>query len=270
MSRINIMRTQQVDWFINVAGINMFDLAARHSNISMHHRQKVSASSIHNFLGWLAYKNKHENREACIRPHRDDEVPIIFFDDVPKEIAMHIAKCYSACVIETSKEGGCHVWVHTDKSLSEHQRHLVQKHLHQRIRADSGSTSGEHWGRLCGYKNWKRSGCWVNLLAVTSNKALVVTDKMLVDVVVSKQLSPPVKQNRSVDSGSNVRHMLSGDASESAKEWGWTCERLAKGMNAAEVEAELYECAVARKKAGAQRYARLTVAKAIHHVGTSR
>jgi len=274
-----MMRTQQVAWFSDVAGIQSFDVAARHANDSMYQELDRKITKLSKDIRWLAYTNTKEKREACIRPHRHDSVPLIFFDDVDVKTALSISAKYSACVIKTSEEGGCHVWVHTDRALSERERYLVQRYLHERIGADAGSISGEHWGRLCGYMNWKRN-CWVNLLAATSHKPLDVTDDMLMD---DEPVNKPVSNTRSKGATSPSAKLTplpmttgsSGDYSdrdttESGLEWGWTCENLAKGVDADRVEAELYHRARERKKAGAQRYAQRTVQRAIQHVEASR
>jgi len=263
-------RLTQMNWFVYVAQVQSFDVASRDANVSMYDRQGVAANQvIDNYLKWLAFNNTKKNREACIRPHRHDAVPVIFFDDVEKETALSISKHYSACVIETSEEGGCHVWVHTDRSLSERERYLVQKHLYQMIGADGGSISGEHWGRLCGYKNWKRNGCWVNLLAATTHKPLKITDAMLVDVAPIKAPAVNTKLCGSLSSPEPTGSG-GGDNTESGLDWGWACENLAKGRDANSVEDELFTRASARKKAGAQRYARRTVERAMQHVGLNR
>jgi len=271
---------KQIGWFVNVANVESFDVSARYGNVSMHARHKISPDNIvTDYLPWLSFKNTKEKREACIRPHRHDSVPLIFFDDVNVETALSISAKYSACVIKTSEEGACHVWVHTDRALSERERYLVQRYLHERIGADGGSISGEHWGRLCGYMNWKRN-CWVNLLAATAHKPLEVTDDMLVD---DEPVNKPVSNTRSKGATSPSAKLTplpmttgsSGDYSdrdttESGLEWGWTCENLAKGVDADIIESELYNRARERKKAGAQRYSQRTVQRAIEHVEAGR
>jgi len=281
LSIIKKNQLKQMNWFVYVAQVESFDVASRDANVSMYDRQGVAANQvIDNYLKWLAFNNTKKNREACIRPHRHDSVPLIFFDDVEREVALLISDLYSACIVETSKEGGCHVWVHTDRHLSEHERYLVQKYLYKRIGADGGSISGEHWGRLCGYKNWKRNGCWVNLLAATCHKPLKITGAMLVDVAPIKASAAPIKAPAPT-TGSNTQLCGSiaypkssisgsGDSTESGLEWGWACENLAKGVDANRVEDELYAKASSRKKAGAQRYARRTVERAKQHVGLNR
>lgn len=262
---ITIERQKQVDWFINVAGIKAFDLASRLADTSMFSRHKVTASKINDYLGWMAFNNTHHNREAQIRPYRTDAVPLIFFDDVLRKDALKIAGKYSACVVETSAEGGCHVWIHTDRDLTEHERYLVQKHLHGRIGADAGSVSGEHYGRLCGFKNWKRGGCWLNLLAATKRKPLVITPDMLVDVspVSPMNASLPSQRGSAPAETSNS----SRDTSASGQDWGWACERLSKGDAPDQVESELADKAAARHKPKPEAYAQRTVERAMTKLG---
>jgi len=274
LSTTKKQQLKQIDWFVNIGNIKSFDVSSREANVSMYPRYNVTVNHlIEEDLPWLSFNNTNENREACIRPHRHDAVPVIFFDDVEKETALSISKHYSACIVETSKEGGCHVWVHTDRPLSERERYLVQKYLHKRIGADGGSVSGEHWGRLCGYKNWKRDGCWVNLLAATCHKPLKIKDDMLVDVVPIKAPAVTIGSNTKLCgslSSPEPTGSGGGDNTESGLDWGWACENLAKGRDANSVEDELFTRASARKKAGAQRYARRTVERAMQHVGLNR
>ena len=56
------------------------------------------------------------------------------------------------------------MWLPCDRSLDEGARLQAQRGLAARFSADKGSISGEHLGRLAGFKNWKRAGCWVNRL----------------------------------------------------------------------------------------------------------
>ncbi|TLS77922.1 hypothetical protein FE236_02140 [Mariprofundus erugo] len=264
ISVLQVQRVAQVDWFIGVAGIMSFDLGSRQSDVSLYLRSNIPGQKVYDFMGWLAFNNTHGNREAQIRPHRHDAVPLIFFDDVQRDVALRIAAKYSACVVETSNQGGCHVWVNTDRALTENERYLVQKHLHKRIDADAGSISGEHFGRMCGFKNWKR-GCWVNLLATTDIKPLAITKPMLADVHAEvHRKSEPRYQ---VVSDLTVLTSTGRDSSNSGQDWGWVNEQLAMGADRDSVETELADRAASRGKPRADAYAHRTVENAIKKLG---
>jgi hypothetical protein len=70
-------------------------------------------------------------------------------------------------VVKTSQEGGCHIWLSCTCNLGEWERHQAQRWLAPLAGADIASTSGEHLGRLAGFKSWKRNGTWVNVVAAS-------------------------------------------------------------------------------------------------------
>jgi len=178
-------------------------------------------------------------------------------------MARLIAGKYDALVVETSKEGGCHVWLTCSTFLDEDHRRRAQRWLAHRIGADPASTSGEHLGRLAGFKNFKRHGNWVNVIASSwkKRKWLAVTPRQSRQ---SRQLIERAGGVRTTSDSSKV------DSSRSAQEWGWVCGRLENGFAPRQTYHLLVERARTRRGHDAERYARRTVKRALLHVGLTR
>jgi len=238
-------------------GIKEFDLGVLNSNI-MQLRNCVQIAEVEKYLSWLKGENANGG-DIYVRPHRHNLNSVIFLDDVEKGMALSIAKKYSACVIETSKEGGCHVWLQTDKALNERERYLAQRYLQPLINSDKGSISGEHFGRLAGFKNQKRGGEWVNVIAVSDAGAWCVPSEVLIDDKLKGStplLSPPM-------GGGVVDNKSNNGSSESENEWGYVCGKLEHGADPILLESELANRAQNRGKRNATKYAKLTIAKAL-------
>ena len=114
-------------------------------------------------LPWARAHNVR-NADVYVRPARGYRWPLVFLDDVPCSAAAAVARKYGALLIHTSAAGGCHIWLRCSLPLDEDERHRAQRYLAPRLGADLGSISGEHLGRLAGFKNCKRAGVWVNVL----------------------------------------------------------------------------------------------------------
>jgi hypothetical protein len=128
----------------------------------------------------------------------------------------------------------------------------------RRVEADKGSISGEHLGRLAGFKNWRRNGVWVNVLdALHRNRPW--TPQLAIDRHQPRLLSCA---QRSASGGT--------DSSASGHEWGWVCGLLEVGCDSSVVYHRLVETARLRRGRDAERYARRTVARAREHVGLGR
>jgi len=108
--------------------------------------------------------------DVYVRPARSRAWPLVFLDDVPLRLAHRIVAKHGALAIETSSAGGCHIWLRTAWPLDEAGRKQAQRWLSIRVGSDPASTSGEHLGRLPGFRNWKRGGPWVNLVAAHNGK----------------------------------------------------------------------------------------------------
>ena len=143
-------------------GIERADLAVRQPSGAMIWHCDLASLP----LAWARAQNVRR-AEVYVRPARGYAWPLVFLDDVETPRARAVARKYDALVVETSPAGGCHIWLACDRQLAESSRCRAQRWLAQRIAADLGSISGEHLGRLAGFKNWKRRGTWVNVLAAS-------------------------------------------------------------------------------------------------------
>lgn len=235
----------------------------------LNHHLKWDASSASRQLSWARWQNSSEGRDVYVRPARGESWPIAFLDDVPPRLARGISAKYRALAVETSP-GRCHVWIALGRELDEDQRAVLQRWLVERLgrNADAGSTSGEHWGRLPGYRNHKpgRAACWVNLIAESGGElpALAVPG-VAIDVrgAGARPASlPPKEGERASPSPSHG----SGDLTESGREWGWALGWCRAGLDQSEAVSLLTARALARDKGrgegDAAAYARRTIRKA--------
>jgi len=164
---------QFLDWLHSI-GVHRYDLALNRRNpstgrsIFLHPKTTCSGSldraQVLQRLSWLRAENSHQ-ADIYFRPARHGAWPLIFLDDLNVRLAHKIAHKYGAAIIETS-HNSCHLWLTLSKKLTEYARYEAQCYLVNCLQgqADAGSVSGEHWGRLPGFRNWKPSrNCWVNL-----------------------------------------------------------------------------------------------------------
>lgn len=243
------MRAQQhtrsmLQWWRG-SGVGRADLALRRDDRGMlwHHDHSLDELP----LAWARSRNVR-GWDVYIRPARGHSWAMVFLDDVRPELALDLSGTYSALIVQTSSAGGCHVWLHCSRPLDEAERKLAQRFLAGRVAADPGSTSGEHLGRLAGFKNWKRAGCWVNVLAASDGQPWEPGAE-------GATVSPPARFQSRSRSGP--------DHSESAREWGWVCGRLEAGCDAETVYSELVQRARPRRGHDAERYARHTITRAL-------
>ncbi len=242
-------------WWDHV-GVGRADLAVRRSCGAMiwHHDLSLDALPI----GWAKAENVRQG-DVYIRPARGYPWPLVFLDDLPAPTAIRVADKYDALVVETSKAGGCHLWLACSRVLDEEERYQSQKWLASQIEADPGSVSGEHLGRLAGFKNWKRGGPWVNVL-----------DASLHGRYWCPSLQKPVQHPDDGQSATPVRDPVNSqttgfDSSESGTEWGWVCGLLEAGFEENRVFEMLVDRAGPRRGRDVNRYARRTIKEAIKH-----
>jgi hypothetical protein len=201
------------------------------------------------YLSWLGYENA-AGAEIYGRPARGQAWSVVMLDDVPCALAERIVNKYSALAVRTSQVGGCHIWLRTTTALDEGQRRDAQRYLATLARADRGSTSGEHLGRLAGFRNWKRRGEWVGVVSSS-------TDRPPWDASPGLARSPRAgKRTYSWREGAK-------DTSSSAADWAWTCGRLEAGVDPQSVREQLAMRARGRRGSDADRYARHTVKRAV-------
>lgn len=238
-------------WWSSV-GVTVADLAVRRPDTTMmwHHELPLPALP----LAWARAENARR-ADVYIRPARHQLWPLVILDDLPIATSQAIARKYDALLVHTSPQGGCHVWLRCSKDLDEDQRHRAQQWLIQRTVADQASSSGEHLGRLAGFKNWKRGGVWVNVLPAQRRL------RSWVPQLHDDAGAPRRRAGSRIFSGAP-------DASPSGREWGWLCGLLEAGCEPAEAYRRLLERARPRRGRDAERYARRTVTRALAHISS--
>ena len=221
--------------------------------------ENLGPSSIEKRLAWLRAENA-AGADTYFRPYRHKAWPLIFLDDLPPIMAAKIAAKYRAAVIKTSP-GSCHLWLHMTKALDEVQRFEAQRELVNRLngKADPGSVSGDHWGRLPGFRNRKPGrNCWVNLFTLSHGPSChppTVAQHSLNQSKNREACHPPEDQGVA-------------DIDHSRMEWGWVMGSLESGVCVREVLANLIERAQLRRgHTDGLRYAKRTVQKACRILG---
>jgi hypothetical protein len=234
----------------SAAGIERADLAVRRADGAMlwHADQALDALP----LAWARAQNV-QRADVYVRPARGHRWPLVFLDDVACHVAAAVARDHAALVIRTSPAGGCHVWLRCTRPLDEEQRRDVQRQLVHRLAADPASISGEHLGRLAGFKNWKRAGVWVNVLHASQHRAWVPAPTL-----AESMLQAPRRHSTPTTSGR--------DTSPSGADWAFTCRLLEAGCEPSRVLTRLIERARPRRGSDAHRYAARTLRQALEHV----
>lgn len=260
-----------------VANVDRADLAVRRPCGAMLWQRNRVLEGLP--LAWAKAENAH-GAEIYIRPARGFDWPMVFLDDLPVSVAQQMAWDHGAMVVQTSFAGGCHAWIPCALALDEAARHRVQRWLARKMGADFGSVSGEHLGRLAGFKNWKRGGCWVNVLAfptdpshIPANLSLDLCQRMRWQGELSPEsLKPAQPTPEEPLLGKFLERPMNpatGDASPSGREWGWVCRMLETGRDPEWITLNLVARAWSRRGQDAERYARRTVEKAMEKVGRS-
>ena len=247
---------RMLHWWSRV-GIDRADLAVRRSDGAMLWHADQALATLP-----LAWARAHNARKAdvYVRPARGYRWPLLFLDDVPEPVARAVARKYAALLVRTSPAGGCHVWLRSSVPLDEDQRRQAQRYLARRIGADLASISGEHLGRLAGFKNWKRAGVWVNVLQVSSQRPWEPRPAFL-------ESTPSTTQGRCDDprDGQTTPGRVT-DTSPSGADWAFTCQLLEAGSDPGLVLARLVERARPRRGPDTQRYANRTINRALRHL----
>ena len=253
------LRTQterQLLWF-QEHDVQKLDLALRvprqpgvdyHSDSWMWLRQNREVELdrlVKTLLPWARYMNT-KGADVYVRPSPGVDGSILFLDDVPLQNALRVAKKYSSCVIETSP-GNTQIWMATTRKLSIACKTAEQIHLCSLGYTDPRSTSGDHFGRLCGFLSQKRN-CWVNFIMSTRGLRYE-------PILSAKQRSLPHPK------GGGGRASSLGSASE--KDFGWVCGRLRAGYLVSQVTYDLERSACVRGKKSPKQYANRSVQKAL-------
>ncbi len=235
-------------------GVLRADLAVRRRDGSMIWHRDLPLGELP--LAWARAENVRL-AEVYVRPARGYDWPVVFLDDVGVTIARRIAQKYTSLVVLTSPTGGCHVWLACGSLLDEADRGHAQLWLTALTGADPRSASGEHLGRLAGFKNWKRGGTWVNLLGASLRRPWDPTPALR-----------SATRGRVAHPSSSAIRGCSGpsDPSDSGRDWAWVCRSLELGDEPESLRSRLAQLARPRRGSDADRYAHLTVTRALAHV----
>lgn len=229
-------------------------------------------------LGWAWHENQR-GAEVYVRPARwmpdgtSASWPMVFLDDVMPARAAEIAEQFATAVIETSA-GRCHVWLAVSRSLDENERKTLQQQLIAEHGGDPGSVSGEHLGRMPGFKNHKRGGVFVNIKTISAGRLYPVGDL--------DSFPPQIKENSGGACASNTAaealcmyESIGGWSSESEREFGYVIGRLRwlsqtaperLEEEAARLKAELADQARARGKRDPRDYSERTITAALARI----
>ena len=240
------------------AGVDRVDLAVRSPEGMMRWQRNRPLGDLP--MAWLRAANV-ACAEIYIRPARGFDWPLVFLDDVTVSIALEAVHLQGGMAVKTSARGGCHLWIPCSQPLDEAGRCRVQRWLAGRFGADPASISGEHLGRLAGFKNWKRCGCWVNVLACSMGPQsegwrLEIPPGILDGPEGHRAAQPSVPRSTS-----------GRDTSPSGMDWAWVCNMLEAGIAPEAVRRELVATSRGRRGPDAERYARKTVERALVRVG---
>ncbi len=194
---------------------------------------------------WMRYENSNK-ADIYIRPHAPEDHPVIFLDDLCVEHAHKVVRAYSSAVIQTS-HNNTQVWVKTTTPLSLSQRKQVQSELSRMGNTDTGSTSGDHLGRLCGMFSQKRK-TWVNAIYFSTPHAY------------NPSLQEPTLPHRG--RGACALKSSTDQNSPSEADFGWAIGMYKSGASYENVRSAIYESARSRGKRNPESYATLTAKKA--------
>lgn len=209
---------------------------------------------------------RNRNSRDCdvyIRPARGQPASLVMLDDLSLDVASALTIGCAHMLVETSPANH-QLWLKTDRTLTEAERKAVQSALIAQHGGDIGSVSGEHFGRLPGFKNRKPkySLPWVNLVQYSvDSAALVVSD--LLSPTGTCALEPPAGVSLPCTSRPSPSQ---SDSQESHKEFKFACESLRHKVSRNTIISNIAERALSRGKrrtaTAAEQYATRTVAAA--------
>lgn len=213
----------------------------------------LSSDEVIRRLPWLRRENA-KGEDIYFRPEKNGTWPIFVLDDLTDDQAKLMGK-YRSWIIRTSS-GRHHAWIMTDRPLSPPERYQIQKYFVDRGIGDQGAVSRDRLGRIPGFRNWKRGGEWVNLIASPNSYCPLLhpTDGGM--YVSSSEFR--TKKFRPFLEDSN-RDLKEVDRSQSGKEFGWACWWLKKGLDPEEAIQRLSLRAQERGKNRPEEYAKRTI-----------
>lgn len=266
MNYVEQQATQFLDFF-EKNGISAFNLAILEPRKSgdgdcmKGDSRPRGRTELEKSLSWATARNMAGNnvyfRPARYSPDGSKTAhPCLLLDDLNTETARKIVKKYRSITVETSA-GNIQAWIITSRLLSENERHQAQAALAGLIVADLGSTSGEHFGRIPGYKNQKpgRGGFWIKIQGVNSDGNTLDVSRWL-SASNGQETKPSPKGGR----------VPSASGDESANEYRFALARLAAGHGREEIAKNIAARALERGKRrtadDAMRYAQQTITAA--------
>lgn len=251
-----------IAWWRDV-GVDRVDLAVRRPRPASDNdahvwlwQRAVSLVDLPHVLPWTRAENAQQ-ADVYARPARGSSWSVVFLDDLARADALNFTARHPGLCVHTSPEGGCQLWLRCEQPLDEEGRYRLQKQLAGFHGADPGSVSGEHLGRLAGYRNWKRQGPWVNVLAATSGGSPLP----VLPIPELSGLAPAPRRSRS-----RTQPFAGPDTSDSGREWGWVMGALEAGLEPEAIYHRLLAQARARRGADSERYARRTIQRALHRI----
>ena len=212
--------------------------------------ENLDQEKVMSLLDFCKHKNVNGS-DVFIRPHRNEVHPILFLDDLDLKKSKLVAKKYSSLVIETSK-GNHQVWLVASNRLDKGQRMASQRLLSSLGYSDSGSISGDHLGRFCGFKSHKRN-CWVNFVDRSTSSLYDAFQNTGADLF-DKHLYPP--------GGARVEK----EKTQSERDISEVLRKLKRGDSRTDILNDLYIFSVSRGKRTPRQYAERTLKKAIAYL----
>lgn len=263
------VQRQRLLSFFYMSGVSHLDFAIlsnrdRETPLMRHHLG-IQRTDCDRIIRYAGYANLRESANIFIRPARKCngtflDHAMLFIDDVPADAVEKICSLWSAAIVETSK-ASYQAWIRTRWPLDEKSRATAQSALAQKFGTDPASTSGEHYGRLPGFRNRKptRNNAWVNMVTVSGGALLDP----------APYLRKPSTMERLVTSDAKVIRPANG-VDASAAEFGFALNALKNGADPAIVRDNLLRRAILRRRtpADAQRYVDLTMSKCLGIVGS--
>lgn len=259
-----------------LAGVDAIDMAMRSATggFQIFPDLGICDKSLDDALAACRSRNSRDC-DVYFRPARGLAASVVMLDDLSLDAAQQLAHGRAHLVVETSPRNH-QLWLKVGQMLAEAERKAVQLALVAKYGGDPGSVSGEHFGRIPGFRNRKpKYGLpWVNL---------VQYDLDCIALDVNDFLSPP-RGECALEPPAGVPLVpLKGDApqarspslsvsdsAESHKEFKFACESLRQKVSRDAIISNIAARALSRGKRGTEaaavRYAARTVDAAVHAV----
>lgn len=209
----------------------------------------VLSANFDKTIKYLRFQNAR-GWDVYTRPARGIMWGYVFLDDLALESAMEIVEGTGAAyvLVETSSPGLHHLWLRTEK-IDEAERKKIQSAFVERGLGDPGSASGEHFGRVPGFKSWKR-GCWVNLISVDLSGAALSPSPLAFDFSPPKgwRVCSSGFEGQPVNFPAARRQVVNSESVESHREFSFACESLKAGVRREKVIENISRRALGRGK----------------------